>query len=85
MPRARVESVGDAVDLFLSGRELAGADLVRAALARRLAAAVETAPEYALPRLAAVLAGLVDTFEPVEAEPIPARDARRMLRAVTGK
>jgi molecular chaperone GrpE (heat shock protein) len=56
-------SPSEALEAFLAQIPAAGAMAVRAATARRLATAVETAPDYALARLAVALVELVDQLE----------------------
>lgn len=52
------------VDEWLEEQELAGVDAIRGELARAVAAAVDADPApYTLPRLAAVLAGLLGELE----------------------
>jgi hypothetical protein len=53
----------EALEAFLSDHPPTGASVVRAALALRLAAALETAPDYGLGRLASALASLLDELE----------------------
>jgi hypothetical protein len=62
MPRKKLDSVEEALEAFLADLEPAGADRVRAALARELAATVATAPPYVLPKIAHELAELLDTL-----------------------
>lgn len=52
MSRKKPDSVAEALEAFLDELELAGADRVRAALARDLAATVAEAPPYVLPKIA---------------------------------
>ena len=51
------------LDSYLAEAELSGVDLVRAELARRLALASVTAPDYSLPRLAATMAALLSVID----------------------
>jgi len=71
-------SVVEAVEQWLAGRELDGADAVRAATVRRLARAVEDAPAYAMARLATALAELVGELERGDAS----AEAARILRGL---
>ena len=76
------ENVTEALERFLDGRELHGADAVRAAAARRLAEALEDAPPYAAPKIAVALESILAELAPaIEAD--QAQDvAGRALRAI---
>jgi hypothetical protein len=78
--RKAPESVAKALDHFLADLTPVGADGVRAALARQLAAATEEAPPYALARIANALAALLDELGGREAH---SREAEKMLEALT--
>jgi hypothetical protein len=75
-------SVSAAVDLFLADVDLGGVNLVRAALARRLAAALDSAPDYALARLAVALEEQLSLIGRAVSVEGTARDVERLLRQV---
>src|SRR5262249_35286996 len=79
-----VPAVDDAaaVENVLAGAELAGVVVVRAALARRLAVAVDAAPAYSLARLAEALEGLLEGMHYAVNVQGTARTAERILREV---
>ena len=57
------ETAVEILDAWLAEARLIGADAVRAAAARRLARALDTAPDYSLARIAGTLGALVDAIE----------------------
>src|SRR5262245_60621125 len=58
-PKPKKPAVAAVLESFLTDADLSGVDLVRAEMARRLALAAETAPDYALARMVDVLDGLL--------------------------
>ena len=71
------------LDRYLAEADLTGADAVRAALARKLAVAIDETPAYALPRLAAALTRLLDGLGGPSNEDA-GRAAARLVRQVVG-
>ena len=74
-----------AVEQFLDGRALDGADVVRAAVVQQLAALLDggtAAPPYALGRLAAELRQLLDEFEAAAEPAVPSLNVARALHEV---
>jgi hypothetical protein len=81
--RANANTALSVLETWLEESPLEGADAVRAAVARRLASALESAPDYAVARIAAVLSeivGAIQTPDQVDAERA-LRDALTWLRA----
>ena len=74
-------SVSESIDLDLDENRWAGVDLVRVALARRLAGAIDEVPSYAVPRLAGALRTLLDELDASERRNA-APNVEQMLRAV---
>jgi hypothetical protein len=63
MAKLKTPTTLEALDAFLRDHPPAGASIIRAALARKLAGAVETVPDYGVSRVANALAQLVDQLE----------------------
>ena len=76
------ETIAEALEEYLSQRPVYGADVVRAAAARKLAAAVEEAPPYAVSRLVEALMALLETLIPAAESAGAAELTRRALKAV---
>jgi hypothetical protein len=74
-PAAR-KTASTVLEDWLTDVKPEGADEVRAAVARRLAEALETAPEYSLARIAAALHEIVSAIEGISDED----EARRALQ-----
>jgi hypothetical protein len=79
---ARKNPVVEALDAFLADIEPSGVALVRAEMARKLAAAAETAPPYALPRVAFALEELLSELSDGPAQEASSRAAARIIRAI---
>jgi hypothetical protein len=81
----RDSSVAGAIEEWLDGVELEGADRVRARMAMRLALELDSdeAPAYARPRLAAELRAVVNELAPPATEFDGVEHVRRLLREVS--